>query len=440
MLITKTKLLEIIDVSHLPVFETIATYPIILACEKSSNLDKKQSSKKEKFLKKNQVFLAPNISDLSHLLSIKNHGETIEQRVFWETPKYILDISGNASICDYLRNTSTDLLGEIAESWVYRPLGFTNWKDQTDHLIQEKNLSGEGKPNNDYFIDILREKNAIPFVGCTNIKKYYLDWNKPIRLNRQKFHRACLEKHEGIEDLWNVYGGEQIYIKEVATEVTAAYSQSPWAHLTGIYAINKIKAGYEMKFVVAILNTRLVNFYYQSIFGSTHMARNYLNFHASYLEQIPIPKIKPKNQNIVAILADYALFLSRLLELERHGFINGGFKPKAKKLLSFVEQTVDWCACELYLQDRISLQKKEPFSLLKSIELHLKILEWDDWFEKYIQILRTKKVLGGKKFESEAKNMLIIVDKFRDTLNGDFIFQNAKTQLLADPWIQKILL
>jgi hypothetical protein len=92
--------------------------------------------------------------------------------------------------------------------------------------------------------------------------------------------------------------------------LTAALDESgEYGNLTGMYALYDISIDYEPRFILALLNSSLLDFYYKSLYGSTHMAGGYLNFHGTYIENLPILKVEAAQQKAIA---DYVRRLERL--------------------------------------------------------------------------------------------------------------------------------
>lgn len=69
--------------------------------------------------------------------------------------------------------------------------------------------------------------------------------------------------------------------------------------------------GTNLKFIIAILNSRLIDFYYKFNFGSTHVGGGYLDLRGTQITKLPI-KITEQQDKIVK-LVDKMLFMNKRL-------------------------------------------------------------------------------------------------------------------------------
>ena len=136
----------------------------------------------------------------------------------------------------------------------------------------------------------VQSKNDLRFIGTTNVRSFEIDFRKQIKIAGNRFTSSYMHYNQKFKDIWEIFKQPKLLIKEIAKELTVAYDPGFYANSTGIYmlASNKIN----LKYLLLILNSKLLNFYFSSLFGSTHMAGGYLRFNGSYLKQLPI--IQPK--------------------------------------------------------------------------------------------------------------------------------------------------
>ena len=283
LILTQSKLQEIVNVSKLDVFKNIATYPIIISFRKG-----KQSEN----LGENKFKLITNLKTIKDFDHPFSDIQILKQQEYLDTPNYIFNLSKNAKMCTKMRKSSDTNLGKINCKWVYRPLGFTanTWKSQMVNIVTNY------KKND-------RDKTSLPFIGCTNIKPYSIDFAKPIRLNKTLLEQAFLVNEEACGT--EAFKGPRIFIKEVSKTLTATYTNQNWAHLTGIYSLKSNDPRIIDKYLVALLNSTLIREYYHSTYGAVHMNGGYLNFHASYLKSLPIKIIPMEDQKKISIIVDY---------------------------------------------------------------------------------------------------------------------------------------
>jgi type I restriction-modification system DNA methylase subunit len=272
MLTLHTTIEEILDVSYLPVFEGTAIYPIILIFTK---LDPSQE---------HEIKIAPKVSSEDDIIQDKYMHVRTKQTAILRTPSYIFDISGNIGLCDKIRSMDVISPKEIA-SIGYRVLKFTGWDELLINVINQRPF-----------------EQHLKFIGCGNIEPYLINWDHELKLARRSFRNSYLKKpSQADENKWKLLELPKILIREVGIKLTAAFDENgEYGNLTGMYSLYNLNSKYESRFLLALLNSSLLDFYYKSLYGSTHMAGGYMNFHGSYIRNLPLLKTGIKQQrNIV---------------------------------------------------------------------------------------------------------------------------------------------
>jgi hypothetical protein len=75
-------------------------------------------------------------------------------------------------------------------------------------------------------------------------------------------------------------------------------------------------------YLTALLNSRLINFYFRHRFETTHLSGGYLRFDIPYLGEIPIKMIDDTNVSDRQIVNDIITHVKRLIKLyDEHGEI-----------------------------------------------------------------------------------------------------------------------
>lgn len=140
-------------------------------------------------------------------------------------------------------------------------------------MLRGRNISRFGIPNNDEFIwyrpDLMKEK-----VGC-----------RPGKLE-------------------NFLVDEKILIQDIATEIIATIDTNKFLCNDTINVIFRLDKEFNMKFILCILNSRLINIWFKKIFPAGLHIKKY------QLEQIPIPNISLEFQKELADLADIMIDLN----------------------------------------------------------------------------------------------------------------------------------
>jgi len=269
ILVSNTKLEQILDVSYLPVFRGTAVYPIVLIFVKSSPHEG------------HKIVIAPRVNSESEIIAKKYKFLEIDQFLISETPGYIFDISGNIILCKKIRSKGIKRLSDVGKIG-YRVLKFAGWDELLEYVDQ--------KPQGIY----------LKFIGCGNIQPYFIDWNSELRLSGKSFKNAYLIKPRGAdEEKWKILESPKILIREVGIKLTAAFDKyGEYGNLTGMYALYDLSENFAPEYILALLNSSLLDFYYKSLYGGVHMAGGYLNFHGSYIENLPIYPANSKQQSL----------------------------------------------------------------------------------------------------------------------------------------------
>ena len=268
LLMENVSIKKLIDVSYIRVFKEAAAFPIIISYVKQKNNE-------------NKLTIYPKIDDIKVFEIGLGNGSIIYQEDYRITPNLIFNVSNNLKL--YVKISKSDgikKLGDLEHKFIYRPLGFTNWNTKLKNL---RNTPA---------------KNSLKFISTPNIFKYHVNWNKRISVSKQRIEKAYMDYNPDFSKKWNELKKEQILVKEISLKLTAAYSSGEYCHLTGIYGLNVYDV--DNKYILAILNSKLMNFYYNSYYGLIHLTGGYLKINSSYLKTMPI-KIVPQNQQIPII-------------------------------------------------------------------------------------------------------------------------------------------
>jgi hypothetical protein len=284
ILLKETTIEEILDVSHLPVFRGVAAYPVIVIFRKTPPSER------------HEIRIASEINSEEEMRAGKLPFINIPQTTFLKIDKYIISIAepSTLTLLEKIKNQNVEYLKNIGK-FGYRVLEFTDWKKLLAYVVSSEPTTSHLK-----------------FIATTNIEPYHINWDREITVSNNKFKNAYLVKPEFIdEEKWNFLASPKIVIREVAKSVTAALDEKgEYGYLYGVYSIHNINE-YEPHFIVAVLNSSVIDFYYKSLYASSHMAGNYLNFHESYLASIPIVRISIEQQNRIAELVKQIELLKR---------------------------------------------------------------------------------------------------------------------------------
>lgn len=141
-------------------------------------------------------------------------------------------------------------------------------------------------------------------------------------------------------------------------------------NLNNVYNIGKIDQKYDIKYILALLNSKLMNFVYQTI--AQEKGRLFAEVKKIYLNNLPIKDIHESFQHPFADVVIDILNLNHLFFTSTHKFIHfikSSYSPKniSKKLKDFYTLEFEDFLSELKKQ-KVSFSKKDEYELMELFE------------------------------------------------------------------------
>lgn len=147
---------------------------------------------------------------------------------------------------------------------------------------------------------VMRETiKGIPSLIGQDMKRYSIIWcDTFIDAEHKEFYR-----------LSSFFSNKLIYLRRVDTCLEATISTKPYGFNKNVYGIKvDEKFGYKIKFVLALLNSKLLDFYYKKKF-STKKEEAFPEIQTYLYEQLPLPIVNQEQQNKVISIVDTILQL-----------------------------------------------------------------------------------------------------------------------------------
>ena len=147
---------------------------------------------------------------------------------------------------------------------------------------------------------IMRETiKGIPSLIGQDMKRYSILWcDTFIDAEHKEYYR-----------LSSFFSNKLIYLRRVDTCLEATISTKPYGFNKNVYGIKvDEKFGYKIKFVLALLNSKLLDFYYKKKF-STKKEEAFPEIQTYLYEQLPLPIVNQEQQNKVISIVDTILQL-----------------------------------------------------------------------------------------------------------------------------------
>jgi TaqI-like C-terminal specificity domain/Eco57I restriction-modification methylase/N-6 DNA Methylase len=273
-LLNNSTLLSLVDLSAVPVFEGASIYPVVIVL----------ANEKYKHKSNRPLSVATITRDAfpAFVRSGKVKSSEINQERFSLNRNFIFDISivGDDNAVFKRINNGTEPLGAFARALTGTPAIklFYEWGSL---LVPQHKIKGAVK--------------ALPFINVSNVSSYSINWGKEIRAAKKRLATPYLRFHPEYvgENKWRVFCIKpKIVIAGTAKRLTAALDSVGYANLS-LYAIVdwESQRAYHINYLLALLNSTLLNFWFTKKFGSTRMSGGYLTYNGVYLEQLPIFKL-----------------------------------------------------------------------------------------------------------------------------------------------------
>ena len=259
---------ELISVSNLDVFKDAANYPLILILTKGKNLKKITVSSaflREDFLNLNFKSYTLAKQDLFSLPS-KIIPINIDQRQF----DLVIRLLDNCEkLQEYLK---------ISEG-LRIPQEFETEKNDKFEIVKQ------------YQFDRYSEIERGSYISENNLRKV-TSFESGRYKNSQK---------------------DKALIAEDALQMTCSLDEKRRIPQGGVYFGVLINDDVSLKYIISLLNSKLLSFIYKTLFGGMHMGGGYLRYRTEFLEQLPIKKVSKDKQNQFVERVDRIISLKKRL-------------------------------------------------------------------------------------------------------------------------------
>lgn len=131
--------------------------------------------------------------------------------------------------------------------------------------------------------------NGMKILLGYDLQSYIINWNNTFVDSNLKDIQRLL----GFFEMKNL-----IFLRRVDKKLSASISDKKFAFSKNIYGLKVMDSKYSHKFILALLNSKLLNFYYLKKF-TTKKQEVFPEIQTYLYEQLPIPKITTSNKNKV---------------------------------------------------------------------------------------------------------------------------------------------
>lgn len=262
---------QMVDLSNLNVFEDAATYPHIIIIRKPKGSDEIRNSKTR------LIYPPTQPADLA-----------LKPPKYTSIPQYYYATLPNSILAPSLSEAKYTILQKMLHNTVpfgqacnircgIAKTGFTK------HLIAKKEF--------DQLAPAKKEKH-LRFLNAGDVHRFHLRLKKYLPYTP---HLVSI-------DQWRDFREPKIVISGMAKQLRAAIDSTGHA-LGRVYYITKSCTPYNPYFLLALLNSRLINAYFSLLFVATHLRSGYIRYNATYLGQIPLATPTQHQEDNLAELA-----------------------------------------------------------------------------------------------------------------------------------------
>lgn len=281
LLLMDTRILNIINISSLPVFSKHSAYPIIISIQNKPNNERHE-------------ILIVEYNALKDLLKKENKkSQKILQNQLLSLPDVIIPLKGNLNFINQIFSNFSSLEKAFPDlNVIYRPYAFTNYKKYYKFAKAIK----------------ISEQDLI-LLGTGNLGKYHVRFRKKIKIANHNLNVSYFHFPEN-KSLNEKLSSEKIIFREIAKDLTCVYDPGVFTNITGLYFIKIPSLNTEELFsLLSLLNSKFLDTLFKNLYETLHMSGGYLRFNGSFIKKLPIPEYLPSTLayigKILQILIQY---------------------------------------------------------------------------------------------------------------------------------------
>ncbi len=317
------KIVSILDVSNLQVFKDASTYPYVIILQKNKN-------------NKGHKIKGYKIEDET---SLYDNEISISQDSIKKSQNKNLTVKKEPDFFEKIERESVKL-GEIAN--IRETIHTGNIRDK---LVVDKELDSKCKK----------------LLAGKDCHRYWFKWNgKYIRYDESLINKAQKEYAHLVANKY--FDNPKILLREIANNIECCYDDEKYYTLNKVYSI-QLNEGleYDLKYILALLNSRILSYYFRSKFEDAHVRAGYLQFKKIYTSQIPIYKINFSNKKEKAKHDELVKLTDKMLKLNRklqklHPIMND---KEYKEIESEIQKTDEIINQKVYRLYRLTKEKIE---------------------------------------------------------------------------------
>ena len=284
-ILDRYKIKEIVDVSESEVFKKVSVYPIILIIENTEP-------------SKNSILtIAENIKDVKKLETHTFKKTKINQYLY-KRDDFVFFILPN-------KKTENNLLLKLLSNKLKTLNNYLDikWTISFHKEGLRDKFIFESKPESKFAKKLIGGKS---FAGNSDIKRYKLNWGGWWI----DYNEDMAKKDKNSLPPKDIFEQEKIIICQNSLRLRATYDNQKYFCKDTFfiaYLRDGLKNKINLKFLLGLMNSKLLHYYYANIYKGTHVAGGYLHYLIGYLNSLPIAETNKKQEEEIVALVDNIL-------------------------------------------------------------------------------------------------------------------------------------
>ncbi|MFC1507198.1 Eco57I restriction-modification methylase domain-containing protein [Thermoproteota archaeon] len=266
-MLNNCRIISLIDVSYLKIFKDASTYPVITILSKDNDEERRKIN----------LIKFQKIEEIEDLFSEKNVVKIKQSEFMAKSDNRLLE---------ELAGTKFNLIRKI---------------DSNSIKVKDLFMCKRGTQKNKLKIINKKTENSLEAVVSRDVNHYFY------KISDEEF---VISDHQK-----NILHLTKILLPRTVLSLEAAYDSGGTFIMDRIYyLIPKKECNFDLKYVTAVLNSKLIDFYYKINFGTTHVGGGYLDLRGTQIKELPIKIINAENQQEFIGLIDRILDLGKKLD------------------------------------------------------------------------------------------------------------------------------
>jgi len=302
--------------------------------------------------------------------------------------------NNESNLLNLIEKNKTELINEVNFSLGITP--YDKAKGHTKQQIENRVFHSKQKDSEEY----------VPLIAGKNIKRFNIDLKFDEYLRYGNWLGAPRNSR--------FFTDPKIIVRQILDgsnlSIIAAYSEEPiYFTQIGFSIIEKEQSSLNLKYILAILNSRTISFYHKFKYLDTEK-NVFPKILIANCKKFPIPVIEPNSQSPFVNLVDYLLYLN---DKESRQVLN---HTANDRIASHIEDVLNMMVYELYFDEHmikeginvLQFLSPKPIANLKNPKDKEEIIQnFYLWYQKPENPVRQRMLL----VETRSKEIIAVINK-----------------------------